>query len=300
MSEQDELPRWTRQQAALPQQVEQRRSRGALVAVAAVVALVGMGTLGYFIAQNQAASETTAGDDPAGPTVDSEETAAEDVADEAADTDQTSTDEDEAAAADDAADEAMNVDLDDAEDDGSTDANGEDLDSGRTAVFRGGKLYLGGKVPSQEVADFIIERASSVVGPDNVVAEYEIDPSVVIDPGESTPLYVEDVVLFRFNSVEIAPPFYPLLDLGALLLSQNPQAKLTVVTHTDSVGSEAVNLAVARRRADAVIQYWLDKGVNPDQLESDPRGEDEAQDSDDEQTAALRRRAEFIITGLLD
>lgn len=303
MSENDDLPSWTRQQRNIPQEVERRRTNGALIALAAFLGLVGMGTLGYYIAQTRADSETTAGGDIAGPTVDSEEadtqTASSTDGDDASD---------EASVGDDGAaegDEAMNVEADaddaDAVDTAEpVDSEGDEQDSGRTAVFRGGKLYLGGKVPSQEVADFIIERANSVVGPDNVVAEYEIDPTVVIDPGESTPLYVEDVVLFGFNSVEIAPPFFPLLDLGTQLLSQNPQATLTVVTHTDSVGSEEVNLEVAQRRADAVIAYWLDQGVDPDQLRADPRGEEEAQESDDDETAQLRRRAEFIITGLLD
>lgn len=299
MNDNDELPEWTSRQSATVQPVQQRRSRGALTALAALLALVGMGALGYFIAQSQADSETAAVDEPEGPTVDSEEAAdlaggsddtdqeaSTDAADDAAlDVDAAAIEDESAAESDDAADDSARAGVD---------------DSGRTAVFRGGKLYLGGKVPSQEIADLIVQKAMSVVGPDNVVSEYEIDPSVTIDPGESTPLYVEDVVLFRFNSVEIDPPFYPLLDLGTLLLSQNPQASLTVVTRTDAVGSEAVNLEVAQRRANAVIEYWISKGVNPDQLEADPRGEEGTSESDDAQTAALQRRAEFIITGLLD
>ncbi|MDH4279378.1 MAG: OmpA family protein [Acidimicrobiia bacterium] len=300
MTDNDELPEWTSRTPEGVQPVQQRRSRAALTALAALVALIGMGAIGYFIAQSQADSETATVDDPAAPTVDSEDATADITAD-SQDSDQAASDQEAVVVEGDDA-EAMSVDLDDTEDEGSTDAGTTDgeLDSGRTAVFRGGKLYLGGKVPSQEIADLIAQKAMSVVGPDNVVAEYEIDPSVTIDPGESTPLYVEDVVLFRFNSVEIDPPFYPLLDLGTLLLSQNPQASLTVVTRTDAVGSEEVNLEVAQRRADAVISYWIAQGVDREQLNADPRGEEGASEDDDEQTAALQRRAEFIITGLLD
>ncbi|MDH3300911.1 MAG: OmpA family protein [Acidimicrobiia bacterium] len=307
MTEHDELPSWSADQrpraAVAPEPRRPSRGRRALFALFGLVALAGMGVLGYMIAQSQA-DETTA-TDPGAPTaveddeassLDSEATTDEGSEDALSDDDAVTAGE---VSADDA---ALDVDAGDAETgdsaDGST-ATGID-DSGRTAVFRGGKLYLGGKVPSQEIADLIVQKAMSVVGPDNVVSEYEIDPSVTIDPGESTPLYVEDVVLFRFNSVDIDPPFYPLLDLGTLLLSQNPQASLTVVTRTDAVGSEAVNLDVARRRADAVIEYWISKGVNPDQLNADPRGEEGASEDDDAQMAALQRRAEFIITGLLD
>ena len=62
----------------------------------------------------------------------------------------------------------------------------------------------------------------------------------------------------------------------------------------------ADSLEVARRRAQAVINYWLGQGVNPDQILADPRGEEGASEDDDAETAALQRRAEFIITGLLD
>lgn len=310
MTEHDELPSWTADQqpsaAVAAQPSRPARSRGVLFVLLGLLALSGMGVLGYLIAQSQADDETAA-IDPGAPTATEDESSSLDS--EPA-TDDPSSADDAVATGDGSDDDAAALDVDATdideetpEDAGEADDDPTDTavdDSGRTAVFRGGKLYLGGAVPSQEVADVIVQKAMSVVGPDNVVADYEIDPTVVIDPGESTPLYVEDVVLFRFNSVEIDQPFYPLLDLGTLLLSQNPQATLTVVTRTDAVGSEAVNLEVAQRRADAVIEYWISKGVDPDQLIADPRGEEGASESDDQQTAALQRRAEFIITGLLD
>lgn len=310
MTEHDELPSWTADQqpnaAVAAQPPRPARSRGVLFVLLGLLALSGMGVLGYLIAQSQADDETAA-IDPGAPTATEEESSSLDS--EPA-TDDPSSADDAVATGDGSDDDAAALDVDATDIDEETPEDAGEAaddsadsvvdDSGRTAVFRGGKLYLGGAVPSQEVADVIVQKAMSVVGPDNVVAEYEIDPTVVIDPGESTPLYVEDVVLFRFNSVEIDPPFYPLLDLGTLLLSQNPQATLTVVTRTDAVGSEAVNLEVAQRRADAVIEYWISKGVDQDQLIADPRGEEGASESDDQQTAALQRRAEFIITGLLD
>ncbi len=310
MSEQDDLPSWTADQQSAPEAAmapSRSLGRGLLFTLIGVVALIGMGLVGYLIAQSQADDETAA-TDPGAPTA-TEDDEASDLDSEPAggDGDDAAGDDQAALDVETADDETADGDTTDGDDEAADDGENSDDDSaasaddsGRTAVFRGGKLFLGGKVPSQEIADLIEQKAMAVVGPDNVVAEYEIDPNVVIDPGESTPLYVEDVVLFRFNSVEIDPPFYPLLDLGTLLLSQNPQASLTVVTRTDAVGSEAVNLEVAQRRADAVIDYWISQGVSPDQLEADPRGEEGASEDDDEQTAALQRRAEFIITGLLD
>jgi len=167
----------------------------------------------------------------------------------------------------------------------------------RYAVFKGGQLYLRGKVPAEAVATEIVTKAGMVVGPANVHNEYQIDPTVPLEV--AAPIYVEDVVLFGFNSVKVEEPFLPILDLGTLLLTQNPNVKITVVTRTDAVGSEATNLEVSQQRGQAVANYWIKKGIDSSRIAIDARGEADAKDSDDAQTAALNRRAEFIITGLL-
>ncbi len=168
------------------------------------------------------------------------------------------------------------------------------------AVFDGGILTLYGKVPSRELSERYEARFGNIVGPENVVNEYTVDPEFVLGEGQATPVFVTDAVLFDFNSIALKPEYLHLLDYGALMLGQNPQATLTIVTSTDAVGSTETNLKVARLRAEQVLEYWIRSGVNPDQVLSDPRGEDGAAVDDDEATASLRRRAEFIITGLLD
>lgn len=310
----------TTQPASPPPVEPQKRSRLSrlLVPLLGLALLIGAGAVGYFLAsRNSDTTETTAANvddatvDDATTSADGAETAAADTDAEAgADGDATDDADGEATDGDDrSTTEAttVTVEEEDGSDDGATDGDDSSADqagvetmSDRVAVFRGGKVYLSGSVPSQEVAEIIVSRAAAVVGPDNVVNEYVIDPTVEIRPGDSAPLFVEDVVLFEFNSVAIAEPFRPILDLGVLLLSQNPQASVTVVTRTDAVGSEEVNLDVATRRAQSVVDYWVARGVDPDQIFIDPRGEEGASEDDDAETAARQRRAEFIITGLLD
>lgn len=168
----------------------------------------------------------------------------------------------------------------------------------RYATFKGGQVHLRGRVPSQEVAKAIQTKTALVVGPDNVFNEYTIDPSVPVDvPG---PIYVEDTILFAFNSVKIEPAFTPILDLGIKLMTLNPKVTVKVVAQTDAVGSSTANLRVSQQRAQAVIDYWTRKGIDPSRVTADARGETGASEKDDPQTAALNRRAEFIISGLLD
>ena len=47
----------------------------------------------------------------------------------------------------------------------------------RGAVYKDGQLILQGAVPNREVADAFIAKAAEVIGPDNVVDNYVIDPS---------------------------------------------------------------------------------------------------------------------------
>lgn len=166
----------------------------------------------------------------------------------------------------------------------------------RYTVIRQGQVYLYGFVPTEEIRDQITEIAGGVVGPDNVFTETIIDPDAPVPP--DAPVFVDDKVLFAFNSVEIDPAFIPILELGVLLLSQNPTAEITVVSRTDAVGSEEVNLDVSRRRAQAVVDYWVGRGVDTDRVMIDARGEQDASEDDDETTAALNRSVEFRISGL--
>lgn len=306
MSDQDELPQWSaaagQSATHYVQPPKGNTGRGILFGVVGVAALFAMAALGYFLAQSRSDS-TEASTDPAAPTVDDDETATDDDDSATAD-DEGGGDGEQTGTAAGGEDDTITVDVDESGEsesetsespaDGATPGQSE-----RTAVLKAGTLYLRGKVPSQEIVDAIVAKAAAVIGSENVVVEYEIDPTIDFDPGESTPLYVEDVVLFPFDSAQIDPQFYPLLDLGVLLLSQNPQATVTVVTRTDARGSEEINLEVAAERAEAVIEYWVGKGVDPDQVIADPRGEEQATEGADEEQAALERRAEFIITGLL-
>ena len=168
----------------------------------------------------------------------------------------------------------------------------------RTAVFSGGKVYLRGEVPAQEIADVIIARAAAVLGEDNVVAEYTINPEAPVP--DSAPLFVDDTILFGIGSTEINPAFVPLLELGTALMAQNPSVRITVIAHTDSTGSEEFNLALSQQRADIVKKFWTDSGIDPARIdavgvgESAPRG-----DNLNGNGRAANRRAEFIVQGIL-
>jgi len=80
-------------------------------------------------------------------------------------------------------------------------------------------------------------------------------------------------VFFDNDSATIKPESYPDLDRAVQLLQTNDRLNATIEGHTDSNGSDAYNLRLSQRRADAVRQYLVDKGVNASRLAAVGRGE---------------------------
>jgi outer membrane protein OmpA-like peptidoglycan-associated protein len=170
----------------------------------------------------------------------------------------------------------------------------------RYAVFDHGKVYLRGKVPTVAVAQELIDKAGKVVGPANVINEYAIDAAAPLP--KSAPLYVADTVLFDTGSAKLRPEFVGLLDLGVVLLTQNPQVTVTINGYTDSVGDEQMNLTLSQHRVDAALAYLQAKGIDTaTRVTGIAKGEaDPVGDNATAEGRRLNRRVEFIIQGLLD
>ncbi|HHJ14456.1 MAG TPA: OmpA family protein [Gammaproteobacteria bacterium] len=118
---------------------------------------------------------------------------------------------------------------------------------------------------------------------------------------ESLKIDVSSEVSFDFNSASLKPAFLPTLDKVAGILSRYPRTTVTIVGHTDNIGSEAYNQALSERRARSVMNYLVDHGVSSSRLRAVGRGETQPRASND--TAAgrqLNRRVEILIRPVVD
>jgi OOP family OmpA-OmpF porin len=72
----------------------------------------------------------------------------------------------------------------------------------------------------------------------------------------------------NFNTGEsiIDPASYRFLDEVADILAQNPALKVEIQGHTDNRGSAAFNQKLSEKRANAVLDYLVQKGVSRDRL----------------------------------
>lgn len=78
------------------------------------------------------------------------------------------------------------------------------------------------------------------------------------------------------------------------MLEMNPTIKIKVQGHTDSIGSEQYNLDLSPKRADAVRDYLIKRGVGADRLIAKGLGESvPIATNDTPEGRAENRRVEF-------
>lgn len=109
-------------------------------------------------------------------------------------------------------------------------------------------------------------------------------------------LTMSSEVSFDFNSATLKSGFRAPLDKIADILGRYPRTQIVVVGHTDNVGSEQYNQDLSNRRAVAVADYLVRRGLAPGRMGTEGRGELEPRASND--TAAGRaqnRRVEVYV-----
>lgn len=109
--------------------------------------------------------------------------------------------------------------------------------------------------------------------------------------------FVQTHVYFDFDSAVLQPDAQDLLRVKAQWLQDNPGiAAVRIEGHCDERGTDAYNLALGARRAEAVKQYMTDMGVDVFKLEALSYGEEKpASPGKNEAAWAMNRRASFVL-----
>jgi outer membrane protein OmpA-like peptidoglycan-associated protein len=103
-------------------------------------------------------------------------------------------------------------------------------------------------------------------------------------------------VSFDTGSATIKPQMRAVLDPFAASLKDDPKAQLTIVGHTDSTGSEAVNHPLSVQRAQSVRDYLSSRGVVATRVLTEGRGEREpVSDNTTDAGRAKNRRVEILL-----
>ncbi len=75
-----------------------------------------------------------------------------------------------------------------------------------------------------------------------------------------------EVVLFDFDSAEIKSEAYPVLNEASDILKKNPEINFEIDGHTDNIGPAEYNMKLSERRAKAVMEYFVSRGIYPNRL----------------------------------
>ena len=103
-------------------------------------------------------------------------------------------------------------------------------------------------------------------------------------------------VSFDTGRSAIKSNFAPILNQFANTLSQNAVTTITIVGHTDSTGSDAVNNPLSVDRAEAARDYLVGKGVARSRIATEGRGAREpVADNNTDQGRGNNRRVEIFV-----
>lgn len=104
-------------------------------------------------------------------------------------------------------------------------------------------------------------------------------------------------VSFDTGRSDIKSNFRPILERFAQTLQENPAATVSIVGHTDSTGGPGVNDPLSVDRAARTRDYLAQRGVSPNRIMIDGRGEREPIASNNTDSGrAANRRVEIYVS----
>lgn len=107
----------------------------------------------------------------------------------------------------------------------------------------------------------------------DLITNITFDTTIVLDKIEINKTFVLDNIYYNFNRAEIREDAARELDKLVQLLIDNPEIKIELGSHTDSVDTDAFNLDLSRRRAESAVRYIVQNGIAPDRIVAKGYGE---------------------------
>ena len=150
------------------------------------------------------------------------------------------------------------------------------------AVGAGGGYLWSKKMQDQKVA---MERATVGTG---VAVSQTSDNRLKLD--------IPSDISFATGRSDINSSFAPILNQFASSLNQNPVTTVTIVGHTDAVGTDATNNPLSMDRANSTRNYLAARGVANNRIATDGRGEREPiADNNTNDGRSKNRRVEIYV-----
>lgn len=91
-----------------------------------------------------------------------------------------------------------------------------------------------------------------------------------LDPKD---IVFREMVYYDVNSFELNPQALTSLEKILVLLTDHPEYKLEVISHTDARGNQNENLKLSLKRSQSVVNYFVTSGIDPLRLSALGEGE---------------------------
>ena len=100
-------------------------------------------------------------------------------------------------------------------------------------------------------------------------------------------------IFYDFGKWDLRPESMVSLDKLVETLNDNPNVTIELMSHTDSRDTEEYNYELSQKRAQSVVQYLIDKGIEPERLLAKGYGESSPKVVD----AAIASQSPFLKAG---
>jgi peptidoglycan-associated lipoprotein len=101
-----------------------------------------------------------------------------------------------------------------------------------------------------------------------------LDTILVLDKIEINKIFQVENIYYNFNKWDIRDDAAKELDKLVQLLIDNPEIKIELGSHTDSIDDNSYNLQLSQRRAESAVRYIVQHGIAPDRIVAKGYGEE--------------------------
>lgn len=125
----------------------------------------------------------------------------------------------------------------------------------------------------------------------------EIIRSIELDQLHEGLISVLRNIYFDFDKATFKKESYDELNKLERLLNENPDMVVEIAGHTDKIGNSAYNKQLSQKRATAVVNYVVQKGISKARISAKGYGEERplASNDDEKEGRSMNRRVEFKI-----
>jgi OOP family OmpA-OmpF porin len=123
-----------------------------------------------------------------------------------------------------------------------------------------------------------------------------VEKIIIKEPAEVESLVLSGDTNFEFNKSKLLPNAFPVLDGLVGTMNKHPKYKWEIGGYTDGVGSASYNKKLSKQRAQSVVDYLVEKGINRNNLKIVGYGkENPIATNDTNEGRSMNRRVEIKI-----